>query len=93
MTPIPFQALPSKSAASDPNVTVMNAHGNRILCLAEIRGQLSQLNNLAKKYEASCIIHSGNFGFFDSGSINRISPTYVLFCFYLDLVCLLTRHL
>lgn len=81
MAPIPTQALASESVASDSNVTVMNAHGNRILCIAEIRGQLSQLNNLAKKYKASCIIHSGNFGFFDSGSINRISPTYVFFLF------------
>lgn len=34
---------------------------------------MSNLNVLARKYQASCIIHSGNFGFFDSGSIARIS--------------------
>ena len=43
------------------------------MCIAELRGQLSNLNVLARQYDASCIIHSGNFGFFDSGSIARIS--------------------
>jgi hypothetical protein len=45
--------------------------------VAEIRGKLSHLNELAKEHNASCIIHTGNFGFFDSDSIRRISPKYV----------------
>lgn len=34
---------------------------------------MSQLNALAEKYDANCIIHSGNFGFFDASSVSRIS--------------------
>lgn len=64
-----------------PQVKLLTSSGKRILCVAEIRGQLSKLNELAKKYDASCIIHSGNFGFFDSNSISRISLKYVYFIF------------
>lgn len=49
--------------------------GTRILCVADIRGKLSSLNDLAQKYNASHIVHTGSFGFFDSGSIARIPET------------------
>lgn len=52
---------------------VVTTNGLRILCISELRGKLSQLNILASKYKADCIIHSGNFGFFDAGSVARIS--------------------
>lgn len=56
---------------------IIESNGKRILCVSEIRGQISKLNTLAKKHNASYVIHSGNFGFFDSESISRISPKYV----------------
>lgn len=52
---------------------VKTVHGLRILCIAEIRGQLTHLNALAKKHNADCIVHTGNFGFFDASSVARIS--------------------
>jgi hypothetical protein len=38
-------------------------HG-RILCLADVRGRLSSLNDLAREANAKAIIHTGDFGFF-----------------------------
>lgn len=38
-------------------------HG-RILCLADVRGRLSTLNELAQEASAVAIIHTGDFGFF-----------------------------
>jgi hypothetical protein len=38
-------------------------HG-RILCVADIRGRLSSLNDLARETNAKAIIHTGDFGFF-----------------------------
>jgi hypothetical protein len=38
-------------------------HG-RILCIADIRGHLSALNDRAREVDAKVIIHTGDFGFF-----------------------------
>lgn len=38
-------------------------HG-RILCVADIRGRLSALNDLAREANAKAVIHTGDFGFF-----------------------------
>ncbi|KAI0786516.1 hypothetical protein C8Q75DRAFT_893207 [Abortiporus biennis] len=48
------------------------AHG-RLLCIADIRGRLSALNDLAREANASAIIHTGDFGFFESSSMDRIN--------------------
>lgn len=39
------------------------AHG-RLLCIADIRGRLSALNDLAREANAVAVIHTGDFGFF-----------------------------
>ncbi|KAI0314960.1 hypothetical protein OF83DRAFT_394789 [Amylostereum chailletii] len=46
-------------------------HG-RILCIADIRGRLSALNDLAREANAKAIIHTGDFGLFEASSIERI---------------------
>lgn len=43
-------------------------HG-RILCIADIRGRLSALNDLAREVNAKAIIHTGDFGFFGAFSV------------------------
>ncbi|OBZ71889.1 Uncharacterized protein C16H5.12c [Grifola frondosa] len=48
------------------------AHG-RLLCIADIRGRLSALNDLAREANASAIIHTGDFGFFEASSLDRIN--------------------
>lgn len=44
------------------------AHG-RILCIADIRGRLSALNDLAREANAKAIIHTGDFGFFGAATL------------------------
>lgn len=47
--------------------------GGRILCVADVRGNLSSLNKLAAQTDAQAIIHSGDFGFYENESFERIS--------------------
>ena len=44
--------------------TVLSSEHGRILCIADIRGHLSTLNDLARDVNAVAIIHTGDFGFF-----------------------------
>ncbi|KAI0051455.1 hypothetical protein FA95DRAFT_1554545 [Auriscalpium vulgare] len=46
-------------------------HG-RILCIADIRGRLTLLNDLARDTNAKAIIHTGDFGLFEASSLDRI---------------------
>ncbi len=48
---------------SSPKVLGQNNRG-KILCLADVRGHLSNLNELAQENDAVAIIHTGDFGFF-----------------------------
>ncbi|OSX60610.1 hypothetical protein POSPLADRAFT_1171705 [Postia placenta MAD-698-R-SB12] len=47
-------------------------HG-RLLCIADIRGRVTTLNDLAREANASAIIHTGDFGFFEASSLDRIN--------------------
>ncbi|KAG7096520.1 hypothetical protein E1B28_003949 [Marasmius oreades] len=53
--------------------TVLDSEHGRILCIADIRGHLSILNDLARDANAVAIIHTGDFGFFDASSLDRIN--------------------
>ncbi|KAJ1308306.1 hypothetical protein OPQ81_004019 [Rhizoctonia solani] len=53
--------------------TVLDSGSGRILCIADIRGHLSTLNQLARDARAVAIIHTGDFGFFERSSVERIS--------------------
>ncbi|KAF8490950.1 hypothetical protein F5888DRAFT_1637849 [Russula emetica] len=46
-------------------------HG-RILCVADIRGHFSSLNDLVRDENAKAVIHTGDFGLFEASSIERI---------------------
>ncbi|KAF5390075.1 hypothetical protein D9757_003751 [Collybiopsis confluens] len=52
--------------------TFDTAHG-RILCIADIRGRHSAINDLAREANAVAVIHTGDFGFFESSSLERIN--------------------
>lgn len=56
---------------------VLEQHGIVILCVADVRGNLSLFNELADQYHPDVIIHTGNFGFLDSESIERIHESYL----------------
>ncbi|KAI3321202.1 hypothetical protein HD806DRAFT_503304 [Xylariaceae sp. AK1471] len=45
----------------------------RVLCIADVRGNLSSLNDLARQARADHIIHTGDFGFYDETSLERIA--------------------
>ncbi|KAK4190910.1 hypothetical protein QBC35DRAFT_402611 [Podospora australis] len=45
----------------------------RVLCIADVRGNLQSLNDLAKSARADYIIHTGDFGFYDETSLERIA--------------------
>ncbi|GMM31890.1 hypothetical protein DAMA08_046350 [Martiniozyma asiatica (nom. inval.)] len=58
-------------------MNVVESNGVRLLLVAETRGQISLLNELAVKESADAIIHTGNFGFFDVDSVERIHESYL----------------
>lgn len=43
-------------------------------------GNLQSLNDLAKQANANYVIHTGDFGFYDESSLDRIAEKYVSFC-------------
>ncbi|KAL1747796.1 hypothetical protein HDZ31DRAFT_31203 [Schizophyllum fasciatum] len=52
---------------------VLDTQHGRILCIADIRGRLSALNDLAREANAHAVIHTGDFGFFEEESLGRIN--------------------
>lgn len=45
----------------------------RLLLLSDTHGDLSLINELAKKVNAEAVIHAGDFGFYDKESVHRLS--------------------
>jgi hypothetical protein len=60
VSPLP---RPSHHQVNTQTKILDTVHG-RILCIADIRGRLSHLNDLARDANAKAIIHTGDFGFF-----------------------------
>ena len=56
-------------------MTRNDANGNLYLA-----GNLKSLNDLAKQARADHIIHTGDFGFYDDTSLDRIADKYVSLC-------------
>lgn len=48
----------------------------RIEMLRDVTGNLQSLNELAKQANANYIIHTGDFGFYDETSLERIAEKY-----------------
>lgn len=55
--------MPGQRPAVNTQTKVLDTVQGRILCLADIRGNLSHLNTLAAEANAKAIIHTGDFGF------------------------------
>jgi hypothetical protein len=67
-------AISSGAAPLLPNQgRVIQTGPIRVLCIADVRGNLRSLNELAKQARADHIIHTGDFGFYDSQSLERIA--------------------
>ncbi|KAF2279775.1 uncharacterized protein EI97DRAFT_499145 [Westerdykella ornata] len=52
---------------------VIQSGSVRVLCIADVRGNLQSLNQLASEARANYIIHTGDFGFYDDRSLDRIA--------------------
>ncbi|KAH7312183.1 hypothetical protein B0I35DRAFT_436322 [Stachybotrys elegans] len=67
-------AVPPGAAPLLPNQgRVIQTGPIRVLCIADVRGNLRSLNDLAKQARADHIIHTGDFGFYDDTSLERIA--------------------
>ncbi|WEW58684.1 hypothetical protein PRK78_004152 [Emydomyces testavorans] len=64
---------PGATALLPNNGRVIQSGSVRILCVADVRGNLKSLNELAKQARADHIIHTGDFGFYDDTSLDRIA--------------------
>lgn len=53
---------PTRPPVNSQTRVLDSVHG-RVLCIADIRGNLSHLNTLAAEANAKAIIHTGDFGF------------------------------
>lgn len=45
----------------------------RILLVSDTHGELGAINQLAAAERADCVIHAGDFGFYDDGSVRRLA--------------------
>ncbi|RKP08809.1 hypothetical protein THASP1DRAFT_15136, partial [Thamnocephalis sphaerospora] len=52
--------------------TIGSASSAKILCLADVRGNLSLIDELADRVNAAAVIHTGDFGFFEPESLDRV---------------------
>lgn len=64
-------AVPAQGG-SPPRVHVIHGTAGRIVCVADIRGHIQQLNQIAAEHKASAIIHTGDFGFYTRDSVSRM---------------------
>ncbi|ORY17474.1 hypothetical protein BCR34DRAFT_454548, partial [Clohesyomyces aquaticus] len=81
--PYPPSYLPNGGAPSGPvpgaapllpnQGRVIQTGSARVLCVADVRGNLQSLNQLAADARANYIIHTGDFGFYDDRSLDRIA--------------------
>ena len=58
-----------RTQTTQNNIRILDTVAGRILCVADVRGRLSSLNDLAKEAGAKAVIHTGDFGFFGECSI------------------------
>ena len=56
---------------------MIDGPGGRIACVADVRGNISMFNQIADETDAQAIIHTGDFGFYERSSFERISDRYV----------------
>ncbi|OAG40578.1 hypothetical protein AYO21_05279 [Fonsecaea monophora] len=64
---------PGAQALLPNNGRIIQSGPIRVLCIADVRGNLRSLNELAKTAKADYILHTGDFGFYDNTSLERIA--------------------
>ncbi|KAF9381212.1 hypothetical protein CPB97_007891 [Podila verticillata] len=58
---------------NSPTLSTINTPAGKVLCVADLRGNISQLDELVDQTGAKLIIHCGDFGFYERDSLTRIS--------------------
>jgi hypothetical protein len=71
----PASPLPKLNGPNTQTKILDTVHG-RILCIADVRGRLSSLNDLAKEHNAIAIVHTGDFGFYGESAIFHTPDIY-----------------
>ncbi|KAF2760449.1 hypothetical protein EJ05DRAFT_450153 [Pseudovirgaria hyperparasitica] len=66
-------AVPGATPLLPNQGRVIQQGSKRVLCIADVRGNLRSLNDLANEARADYIIHTGDFGFYDDRSLERIA--------------------
>lgn len=61
------------STYEPPAPYVISSPAGRLLCVADVRGNLAHLNDLAARHNAHAILHTGDFGFYEAESIARVA--------------------
>nr|ODN87061.1 hypothetical protein L203_03835 [Cryptococcus depauperatus CBS 7841] len=61
----------SLNTQSLPKIVFAGKTG-RILCVADIRGDYHELNRLIREHDATAVIHTGDFGFMTTDSVERM---------------------
>ena len=56
--------MPRQQQSLNSQTRVLDTVAGRILCIADLRGRLSNVNDLAREANAKAVIHTGDFGFF-----------------------------
>ncbi|KAN0087274.1 Protein of unknown function (DUF2433) domain containing protein [Elaphomyces granulatus] len=69
----PGGPVPGATPLLPNNGRIVQTGNVRVLCVADVRGNLRSLNDLAKQTNADHIIHTGDFGFYDDTSLERIA--------------------
>lgn len=59
--------------ASAESPIVIDGPSGRVACIADVRGNMSLFNQIAQETGAQAIIHTGDFGFYERASFDRIS--------------------
>lgn len=65
--------MPGQRPPVNTQTKLLDTVQGRLLCIADIRGNISHLNTLAAEANAKAIIHTGDFGFIEPSSLDRIS--------------------
>jgi hypothetical protein len=68
----------ASTSQSQPPRVVLAGDTTRILCVADIRGDYHELNRLIKVHDATAVIHTGDFGFNELASLERMGDRRVI---------------
>ena len=64
--------MPRHQQSPNSTVKVLDTAAGKILCIADLRGRLSNVNDLVREVNAKAVIHTGDFGFFGESLLHQM---------------------